>query len=81
MAVIVDHGDAARLAGLGETPLHSGKPGERIAHHIVGQAHLGGDGNGGERVLHVVPAVHRQVEGLHAPLGTGHPVGDDGGEL
>ena len=62
MAVIVDHRDAVRLAGLGEAPLDAGEAAERTADGLVGQAHLLGDGDGGQRVLHVVLAEHRQAQ-------------------
>ena len=66
VAVIVDHGDAAGLAGLGEAPLDAAEGGERAAQRRVVDLHLGGDGDGGQRVLHVVAAQHRQAERPHA---------------
>ena len=62
VAVVVDHGDAVRLAGLGEAPLHAGEGAQRAADRLVGQAHLLRHGDGGERVLHIVLAEHRQAQ-------------------
>ncbi len=77
VAVIVDHGDAVRLAGLGEAPLDALELAERLAHDVLAEAHLLGDGDGGERVLHVVLAEHRQAQPDHAAAGLVEPVGDD----
>ena len=64
VAVIVDHRDAVPLAGLGEAAPHALESGERGAHRVVVEAHLLGDGDGGQRVLHVVRAEHRQEQPL-----------------
>ena len=64
VAVIVDHGDAVRLAGLGEAPLDPGKGAQRPADRVVGQAHFLRNGDGGQCILHVVLAEHRQAEVL-----------------
>ena len=67
VAVVVDHGDAARFAGFGEAPLHAAEPGEGAADRRLVHAHLDPDSDGRQRVLHVVLAEHRQPERPHAP--------------
>ena len=62
VAVIVDHRDAMRLAGAGEAALDAGEIGQALADAVVVDAHLDRDGDGGQRVLHVVAAEHRQAQ-------------------
>ena len=72
--VIVDDGDAADLAHPGETSLHALEAGERAADRIIGHVHLHAHGDGGQRVLHVVLAKHRQPERLESARAAGGAV-------
>ena len=62
MAVVVDDGDAADLAGLGEAALDPAEPGQGLAQHLVGDLQLLGHCDRGQRVDHVVLAEHRQLQ-------------------
>src|SRR5262249_17491817 len=75
--VVVDDRDAVGFAGAGEAALHAGKGREGAAHDVVVDPHLIGDGDGGQRVLHVVPAEHRQLEAGEGAAGVVLAVGDD----
>ena len=77
VAVIVDDGDAAAFAGLGEPPLHAAEPGEGAADRRVVHVHLDRDGDGRQRVLHVVLPEHRQAERPHATRVRPAACGDD----
>ena len=68
MAVVVDHGDAARGAGTREAALDAAEAGERPAQHVVGDRELARHRDRGERVLHVVPAGHGQPQALDAAV-------------
>ena len=58
--VVVDDEDAVRLAAKVESPLRAPKIPEAGRGQLEGHAELRGDGDGGQRVLQVVPARHLQ---------------------
>src|SRR3546814_17497160 len=60
-----------------EAALDTAEGGEAAPDGVVVDPHLLGDGDGGERVLHVVGAAHRQIEAADDVLGIGAAVGDD----
>ena len=80
VAVVVDHRDAAGLAGPGEAALDALEAGERAADASSSSiVHLDADGDRGQRVLHVVLAEHRQAERLQlaaAPVARGRCTDD-----
>ena len=76
VTVIVDHRDAAGLAGLGETPLNTFESGERGLNHGIGYIHLERDGDSGECVLGIVGAEHRQLNAFNRARGTVVPLSD-----
>ena len=81
VAVIVDDRDAVPLAGLGKAALHALERAQARAHHRVGDPHLGGDGDRGQRILHVVVAEHRQEQIVDGAGFAGGALGDDGVEF
>ena len=60
VAVIIDDRDAVPFAGLGEAAADAAEVAQGGAHHLVAQAQLLGDGDRGQRILHIVVAEHRQ---------------------
>ena len=68
VAVIVDHGHAVPLAGLGEAALDPLEIAQRRAQRVVAEPERLGDRRRGQRILHVVLAEHRQKQvGDRAP--------------
>ncbi len=59
VAVIVDDDDAADFADASEAPVDPLERLQRAADDVLADIHFDGDGDGGERVLHVVFAQHR----------------------
>ena len=78
VAVIVDDRDAVPLAGRGEAALHAARTcASALANRLVADAQLVGDGDGGQRVLDVVLAEHRQDAGRIVRSRCRAAVGDD----
>src|SRR3546814_20915179 len=66
VAVVVDDGDTAGLAGTGEAALHAAEVGERLADAGLLHAHLARHRDGGDGVQRVVASAHRQVQAIPA---------------
>ena len=74
VAVIVDHGDTAGLPGFGKPALDALEPQERGPQGLVVHLHFHADGDGGQGVLHVVRAQHRQPERPEAAVPPAMPI-------
>ena len=74
VAVIVDHRDAVRLAGLGEAALHAAEAAERRADRVVGHAHFLATAIAASDILHVVLPEHRQAKIVDGAAGAGRAV-------
>src|SRR5580692_7767508 len=69
MAVIVDHGHAARLTAVLEAPVDAAKILEPLGDLFRRYFKLPGDRDGGRGVEHIVPAGNLQLEGAERALG------------
>ena len=76
VAVIVDDRGAVPLAGLCEAALDAAELAQRRAHDLVANAELRADGDGRQRVLHIVDAEHRQQQIGDYPFGAACAIGD-----
>ena len=76
MTVVVVHRDTGGDTHLGEAALNAAEMGERQAVHPFGKAHLAADGDGGEGVLHIVGAEHRQAHPFHSASALADVAGD-----
>src|SRR6185437_13560314 len=76
MAVIVDHRYPTRLAGLGEAPFDAAEARQRLDDDGVAEMQFLGDGDGGERVLDIVRAEHRQTQAGDGARRAGGAPGD-----
>ena len=74
MAVIINHRNAACLTSAREAPLHTLEAGKRGADGNLIDTHLSRDGNGGQRILHIMLAEHGQAEGLHVAHAPAQPI-------
>ena len=80
MSVIVNHGHPVPLAGLGKTSLYPAEIAQRRPQCFVAQSHCLGDRDGGQRILDVMLAEHRQKQLGNGPRAAGESGGYDGFE-
>ena len=76
VAVVIDDGDAARLACLGKAALDTFEVQERAAQRLFVYVHLHADGDGGKRVLNIMLPQHRQAERAEAARALAVTIGD-----